>query len=179
MNTVKLNDWLQLVGIAAIVASLIFVGLQLKQTQEIAIAAQYQARSTHVDGNVGDVLQSAPGMRVVGRNILEDIQSSNDIPANLKAWALDQPVDELAYRGLTAYRSLKGRDNLYFQYQSGFLTEEAWYALRVEFKRELHDPRLWTRILYENDPETWRESFQALINELLNESAPTLEQVDH
>ncbi len=175
MNTVKLNDWLQLVGIAAIVASLIFVGLQLKQTQDIAIAAQYQARASHVVGNVGDMLQSAPGMRVVGRNILEDIQSSNDIPANLKAWALDQPVDELAFRGLTAYSSLKGRDNLYFQYQSGFITEEAWYALRVEFKRELHDPRLWTGILYQNDPEVWRESFQALINELLNESTPTVE----
>jgi hypothetical protein len=121
------------------------------------------------------MLQSAPAMRVIGRNILEDIQSRNDIPENLKAYALEQPVDELAYRGLTAYRSLKGRDNLYFQYQSGFLTEEAWHALRAEFKRELHDPRLWTRPLFENDPEVWRESFRALINELLEEGKPTME----
>ncbi len=174
MNSEKVNDWLQLVGIAAVVASLLFVGLQLKLSQDIAIAAQYQARADHVVGNVGDVLQSAPGMRVVGKNTLEAILASNDIPDDLKAYALEQPVEELAYRGLTAYRSLKGRDNLYFQYQSGFLTDEAWYALRAEFKRELHNPRLWTRLLYEDNPEVWRESFGTLINELLEESTPAV-----
>jgi len=175
MNSEKVNDWLQLVGMVAIVASLLFVGLQLKLSRDIAIAAQYQARADAVTGNVGDVLQSAPGMRVVGRNTLENILSSNDIPANLKAYASEQPVEELAFRSLTAYRSLKGRDNLYFQYQSGFLTEEAWHALRAEFKRELHDPRLWTRPYYEYNPEVWRESFRTLINELLDEGKPTAE----
>ena len=45
MDSSKLNDWMQIVGMFAIVASLIFVGLQMKQSQEIAIAAQYQARA--------------------------------------------------------------------------------------------------------------------------------------
>jgi hypothetical protein len=44
MKTNVLNDWLQIVGMVAIVASLVFVGMQLKQSQDIAIAAQYQAR---------------------------------------------------------------------------------------------------------------------------------------
>ncbi len=35
MNAEKLNDWLQVIGIFALVASLIFVGLQMKQTEEI------------------------------------------------------------------------------------------------------------------------------------------------
>jgi len=35
------KDIAELIGITAIVASLIFVGLQLKQSQEIAMAAQY------------------------------------------------------------------------------------------------------------------------------------------
>ncbi len=35
MDSQKLNDWLQVIGIFALVASLIFVGLQIKQTQEI------------------------------------------------------------------------------------------------------------------------------------------------
>jgi hypothetical protein len=35
MDSAKLNDWLQVIGIFALVASLIFVGLQMKQTQEI------------------------------------------------------------------------------------------------------------------------------------------------
>ncbi len=36
MNSEKLHDWLQLVGMAAIVVSLIFVGLQLRQSQHAA-----------------------------------------------------------------------------------------------------------------------------------------------
>jgi hypothetical protein len=38
MDSQKLHDWLQITGIAAVVASLIFVGLQLKQSDEIALA---------------------------------------------------------------------------------------------------------------------------------------------
>ena len=35
MNSAKLNDWLQVIGIFGLVASLVFVGLEIKQTQEI------------------------------------------------------------------------------------------------------------------------------------------------
>ena len=35
MDSAKLKNWLQVVGIFALVASLLFVGLQMKQTQEI------------------------------------------------------------------------------------------------------------------------------------------------
>jgi hypothetical protein len=35
MNSEKVNDWLQIVGMIGIMASLIFVGLQVRQTQSI------------------------------------------------------------------------------------------------------------------------------------------------
>ena len=38
MNSTNLHDWLQIIGIAAVVASLVFVGLQLKQADEVAYA---------------------------------------------------------------------------------------------------------------------------------------------
>ena len=38
MDSAKLHDWLQIVGLAAVVGSLIFVGLQLKQADDIAFA---------------------------------------------------------------------------------------------------------------------------------------------
>ena len=38
MDSQKLHDWLQIVGIAAVVASLIFVGMQIKQSDDIALA---------------------------------------------------------------------------------------------------------------------------------------------
>ena len=52
MNSQKLNDWLQIVGLFGVIGSLIFVGLQLKQTQEIALSEAYQSRtSSSVDLN--------------------------------------------------------------------------------------------------------------------------------
>ena len=45
MDSAKLGDWIQIIGIFAVVASLVFVGLQLKQSQEIAVAAQYHNRA--------------------------------------------------------------------------------------------------------------------------------------
>ena len=44
MNRANWKDGAELIGIGAIVLSLIFVGFQIKQSHEIAIAAQYQAR---------------------------------------------------------------------------------------------------------------------------------------
>ena len=48
MQFSKWKEVAELVGLGAIVASLIFVGLQLKQSQEIALANQYQARAEAV-----------------------------------------------------------------------------------------------------------------------------------
>jgi len=49
MDSVKLNDWLQVIGIFALVASLIFVGLQMKQNQLIGEgeAAAYYSEITN------------------------------------------------------------------------------------------------------------------------------------
>ncbi len=38
MDSTKLNDWLQVVGLFGIIGSLIFVGLQMKQDRQIALA---------------------------------------------------------------------------------------------------------------------------------------------
>ena len=44
----KLNNYLQTIGALGIIASLVFVGLELRQTQKIALNAQNQARSETV-----------------------------------------------------------------------------------------------------------------------------------
>ena len=47
----KLNSFLQTIGAIGIIASLVFVGLELRQTQKIALNAQNQARSDTVIGH--------------------------------------------------------------------------------------------------------------------------------
>ena len=48
MDKTKLYDWIQIVGIFAVVASLIFVGIQLKQDRAIATAEALASRSEAV-----------------------------------------------------------------------------------------------------------------------------------
>ena len=65
MNSSRLNDWIQVIGMSAIIASLIFVGLQVKQAQDIAIASQYQARSDALRDQFAAFLESDAAMRVI------------------------------------------------------------------------------------------------------------------
>ena len=45
MNSAKLNDWMQVIGIFAVVASLIFVGLQMRQDRVLANVESLSSRS--------------------------------------------------------------------------------------------------------------------------------------
>ncbi|MEJ2129345.1 MAG: hypothetical protein P8X81_10935 [Woeseiaceae bacterium] len=170
MNSEKLHDWLQIIGMAAVVASLIFVGLQLKQSQEIAVADQYQARFESIAGITAAFLQSDAAMRVFGEEVRGEMLAKETLAPGMAEWIQDQPSDELAYRALFGMLRLKIFDNLYFQYESGFLSEEAWSAYREEFRIELGNPQLWTRAIFEHSAEIWRESFQGLVKELLQEN---------
>ena len=56
MNSEKINDWLQVAGLAGVIGSLIFVGLQLKQAQAIALSDVYQNRTaTNIEANAGAI----------------------------------------------------------------------------------------------------------------------------
>ena len=45
MRKVSLDTWIQLLGLMSVLGGLVFVGLQMQQTQQIAIAGQVQARA--------------------------------------------------------------------------------------------------------------------------------------
>ena len=171
MSKSNWKDIAEFTGMVAIVLSLIFVGLQVKQSQDIAVAGQYQARLETTAENLRAYLQSNASMRVWGNYIVKDIQSNNQISADLKAWAAEQPSEDLAYRVIAGLIELKVQDNLLFQYQSGFLLEEAWQAFRQNFKGLLASDQevFWTRQVYQSDPNQWRVSFREYVEELITE----------
>ncbi len=72
MDSAKLNDWMQVVGIFAVVASLVFVGLQMMQDREIALAGQYQERSATAVEYWNGLAQSEYDLRTIGNNIIAD-----------------------------------------------------------------------------------------------------------
>ena len=170
INSEKLHDWLQIVGMLAVVLSLIFVGLQIKQSQDIAIAAQYQARhDANADVLMG-ALQSDAALRVWGQGLRESILANPLNSEELKASASEMPVEEIAAKHLTALASLKNFDNIYFQYQSGFLAEEMWQAMHFNLRMLLNNPDSWVRNTYLFERSIWRESFREVVDEILSES---------
>ena len=48
MKKVSLDVWIQLLGMISVLAGLIFVGLELQQSQRIAVAAQQQLSLIHI-----------------------------------------------------------------------------------------------------------------------------------
>ena len=109
MRSIYWKDVAEFVGIAAIVASLIFVGLQMKQSHEIALAAQYQARAETVMNLHQTLIEADKVPRIPAlREGLSESVTAADINEHLWLWI--------------------AMDNHYFQYQSGFLNEGFWQA---------------------------------------------------
>ncbi len=145
LNHTNWKDIAELIAIVAIVASLIFVGLQLKQGQQIALATQYQARTQSVQGlietqmEIGQVT-NAPGWRdAISEGIL-----SSDINETHWLW--------LAF------------DNHYFQYQSGFLEESAWEAQLRNIRDLYSDCRM--RLVYDWRKNGLRSEFVELVDSI-------------
>ena len=66
MKKVDIDAWIQFLGMFGVIASLIFVGLEMRQSQTIALAAQNQAR-------VAAISQSVSSTTEAGINFLEII----------------------------------------------------------------------------------------------------------
>ena len=131
----------EFIGVVAIVASLIFVGLQIKQGHEIALAAQYQARAeAYLDFSLAGI--EADWMIPPLRNLADDEMSARDVSAVMWQWTYF--------------------DNNNFQYQSGFLTDEAWLAL-VRSHQEIYKTCAF-RFVYEWRKLSLRPSLIALVD---------------
>ena len=148
MDSAKLNDWMQVIGIFALVASLIFVGLQMKQTQDIALAGQYQARAESTMDFYLMNLETSQG----------------------QMWVFPPSDDEITQAHVGYYYMMANYfwmkyDNHHFQYTSGFLDEETWEGLEVRIKGlwESCDSR-W--IYEENHRKAFRKSFNSYLDSL-------------
>jgi len=133
----KFRDWLEIVGIFAVVVSLVFVGLQMRQTQEIAMAemrwnnmiAEMEAHSAIYEfpdiwakGNAGETLN--PSETVIYATLIRNFNA-------------------LLFYAVTNYGQLAGDESdlsATISNTSGFLFEKPgarreWEALRATFRR--------------------------------------------
>ena len=144
----RFTEWkeiAELVGLVAIVASLVFVGLQLKQSQEIALATQYQSRAESVQELVIAHLESdyVPFVPALRQGVEEGV-----------------PVGDIH----TVHWLWIQMDNHYYQYQAGFLDQDAWEAQLRNTKELFSFCRM--RFVYEWRKRGLRDEFVSLVDSL-------------
>ena len=157
MDTRKLNDWLQVVGIFAVVASLLFVGLQLKQSQDIALSQAHQARTAmSID------------------TLISTTENPNFISAVAKARSgepAEQTLEEQVTMSQYAIAVLMSYEDQHYQSSNGFLTEERWQAARAGLKNFLRaEANIPVRPVFERLPVRYSITFQEVVNELIAET---------
>ena len=164
-------DWrtsAELVGLAAIVVSLIFVGLELRQSQKIALAAQYQARTE--SGREFFYQSLASDFRI--DDAVREIESwewpAGFLSGDETQWLDEHTSSESAEAAYWAVIDLYGFDNYYFQYQSGFLSEEAWLGLQSRLRGTLRD-NPFARYMIVVTGQDFRESFVILSKSLITD----------
>lgn len=157
MPTRNWKDIAELIGIAAIVASLMFVGLQMQQSQEIAIGAQYQDRASVAVEKFMAQIQSEQALRN-RKQWLIDSAGSGSYPIVLKNLIETAGPESVAITYLLYKANMAMMDNCHFQYESGFMAEDAWQAMRRRLKASLSNDIF--AAMYHAESWQFRSSFQ-------------------
>jgi len=147
MTSLKLNDWLQIIGMAGVIMSVVFVGLQLRQSQQIALSSAYQARA-----------QMTVDLSLASSNTPEFTSAT----AKLYAGRISQiTASELVALEYNFGANVATFENNHYQYESGFLPEEHW-------RKVLGDMHcMFSNELYRQLLKGWdfRASFQKVVDE--------------
>ena len=113
MKKVSLDVWVQLVGLLSVVAGLVFVGFEMRQSQQIALASQQQERASLVTEIIGTFAEVDPPI-----SMLDYLDGNIDF-SDPDTRAV---VENFIYRMWMVY------ENDYLQYDLGLINEEIWQA---------------------------------------------------
>ena len=109
----KFSELAQLFGVISLIASLLFVGMELRQSHKIALAAQQQQRAALITEVIGSFSNANPP-----RSFLDILDESLDLSdPNTKAI-----VETYIYRIWMIY------ENDYLQHKLGLMDEDVWQA---------------------------------------------------
>jgi hypothetical protein len=151
----QIKDLFELIGIVAIIASLVFVGLEVRQSHEIARADVYQQRTfmemqVNMSSYTPQLLSSALETWRSGHAEM----TSEQIRALATFWTVWVTLVE----------------NAHYQYQLGLLPEEEWQNQLELTLAQANRPcfnRWWS-----SSNSIWRESFRAVVQEGLDSMTP-------
>ena len=113
MKKISLGTWIQLIGMLSVVAGLIFVGIEMRQTQRVALAAQQQQRAATLIEIIGTFSEANSPLSWLDF-VSEDFDVSEE---NSRALG-----ENAAYQLWMIY------ENDYLQYELGLMDNEIWKA---------------------------------------------------
>lgn len=151
MENDKVSDWLQLLGFGGLIASLVFVGLELRQSREIAIADVYQQRAAMLIDVHSITLSS---------ELLYDMY--NRMQAGEPLNAGDQLLLSTALTPIFTYW-----ENNHFQYEMGLLSEEQWLSSRNALKAVVQRPEV--RAWWQSERKEMRKTFTDVVDAVMAE----------
>ena len=142
MKFIRYEIIVQILGMAGVIGSLLFVGYEIKQSRDIAMADIYQQRTAMW-------LEIA-----LSRYSPEQYRMAmNKALYNLKTMTKE---DEDVLRD-SMYARFSFYENLHFQHQLGLISDEEWGATIVNISDDISEPcfNFWNA----NERKFWRPSF--------------------
>ena len=152
MQSRKLEDWLQITGLFGVIGSLMFVGLQMKQDREIALAEMWQARTSAV-------VEYSSSM--AGNEMVKSAFAENADPV----FGIDTVEGQAVLFAIWGAMYLW--ENSHYQYKRGFLPEEHWTRILVNLRTNLGNS-LWRPKILLLAPQM-TPSFRSVIEDLAEE----------
>ena len=162
------REIVEIVGIFAVFASLVFVGLQLMLDRRVALAEQYFNRAESAKADRRVILESDDLLRYDEERWALGWRP----PFWDEDWEIARRVDDgtISVRSALAViveyeLAIIGYDSVYYQYRQGLLDEELWDLLRAILKRTMAQDEL-ARAIYERYA---RPTLRPVIREIVSE----------
>ena len=146
MKKIDINALIQLLGMVGIIISLIFVGLEMQQTQRIAIASAQEARMNS------------------NRGYIRSMQESNlDAQSSFFAQKFDNDYSpqEIGYRN-SVHEQWFLMENNFYQFQAGLMDMVTWESKRGAIGQTYN--RCNARDIYESRKGSFTPEFRQIID---------------
>lgn len=151
MNWQALGTISEAVGAVAVVVSLIYLAVQVRQNTRMSKSATRQAIADAISRAPSDFFTDAD----FTRNFLKHLEGEN--------LGIDQVLQLQAY----CYVTLRTWENIHYQYRCGMLNEDEWQAMHLNIKALLQVPA-W-RDYWDREREIYSSPFRQEIDALFAE----------
>ena len=153
MRKIDVQDLIQLLGMVGIVGSLVFVGLEMRQSQTIAIAGQQQERAAMFIQRFATFIEA--GLYYYEVTINKDLDSLS--------------AEEAGARKNNVFINWTIYENDFYQYQAGLMAEQNWLA-NLENIRQIYN-QCDNRDVYIRYSNFFEGEFRSLVNSFPDQCA--------